>query len=106
MRRSQEDLLYIGAEDFFERSHDLAFGGECFDSLDHGWHQVDFGICGLGLELREYAGYGVVVAALFHVVESLELVLLDFGADTEQVAFARVTFGELVDAHNDAFALG
>ena len=33
------------------------------------------------------------------------MVVLDFGADSQQVAFAIVTFGELIHADNDAFAL-
>ena len=101
----EEDLFYIGAELFFERSDNFAFGGEGLDRLDHGWHQVDLGIGGFGLEALEHAGDGGAIAPLLDVVESLELVVLDFGADSQQVAFAIVAFGELIHANDDALAL-
>ena len=44
------------------------------------------------------------VTGLLHVGQPLALILLDLGADAQQVALAVVTVGELVDADDDATA--
>src|SRR5690606_33414614 len=79
--RSDDRRLDPRAELVLEGPDDLALGGVRLDRGEDGRHEVHVGIGGVAADRGERLLDGRVVAVVLHLVEPLELRLLDLGAD-------------------------